>query len=173
MAAKSKRISIDFAPRQIERGEWGKKFYISTFRFPIKESQAFEKRAKALGLTMSSLANQLVMAFNKAVPEPKGNIKLTRTLHPTIWGADAKKKFFKSKGIAVPVKRVDEPKAKKTSKKVKAAKPKVEKKAPTKKATKKPVVKVVAKKAQAKPTKVAKRTVDVLARLNDMEDEAA
>lgn len=114
MADKQKTINLKFTPTFIDRGEWGKQFYISTFRFPIKEAQAFERRAASLGLTMSSLVNQLVMTFNKAVSEPKGKVKLERTSHPTIWGADAKKKFFKAKGLKVPVKREDKPAARKS-----------------------------------------------------------
>lgn len=104
MATKEKKIALTFTPREIARGDWGKNFYVSTFRFPLKEAQGLERRAQSLGLTLSSLVNQLIMAFNKSVAEPEG-VKLARTKHPTIWGADAKKKFFKAKGMPVPMKR--------------------------------------------------------------------
>lgn len=117
-----KTLVLKFTPREIGRGEWGKKFYISTFRFPLTEAQKFERRAKAMGLTMSSLANQLVMTFNKTVAEPKGTVKLERTNHPTIWGSTEKKKYFKAKGVKVPVKRVEKPVTKKVVAK-KAKKP--------------------------------------------------
>lgn len=139
MADKQKTILMKFTPTFIDRGEWGKQFYISTFRFPIKEAQAFERRATSLGLTMSSLVNQLVMTFNKTVAEPKTKVKLERTAHPTIWGADAKKKFFKAKGLKVPVKREDKPVARK---------PKVQPKPA-------PIKRVVVKKAEPKANKAA------------------
>lgn len=104
--AKQNGIELHFTPRDIGRGEWGKKFYISTFRFPLEEAQKFERRAKVLNLTMASLMSQLMMTFNKAVGEPK-NVKTDRTTHPTIWGTKEKVKFFKKKGLAVPVKRSD------------------------------------------------------------------
>lgn len=161
----NKPINMKFTPREIARGEWGHKFYISTFRFPIKDAQAFERRALSMKMTMSSLVNQLVTAFNKSVSEPKETVKLVRTAQPTIWGAVAKKKFFKKLGKAVPVKRA-------AVKAVKAKAPKVAKKVATK-------AKTVAKKVTAtKPTKKVetKKTsaLSVLARLKSLrKNEAA
>jgi hypothetical protein len=165
MAEKSsKAIVLKFAPTRIERGEWGDKFYISTFRFPIKDAQAFERRCISMDQTMSSILNQLVTAFNKAVRKPE-NVQLVRTKHPTIWGAVAKKKFFKGKG-GVPEK-AKKPKAlpkrvkkviKEDRKKLKAVKPSIAEKLKAMK-SKKPVL---------------KKSADVLAKLRAMDaDEAA
>ena len=115
----AKSVTLKFTPREIGRGEWGKEFYISTFRFPLGEAQKLEKRAKAMNLTMSSLVNQLVMVFNETVPGPKGPMKLERTAEPTIWGVEAKKALKK------PVN-----KAKKVTKPVKAQKQEVRAAAP-------------------------------------------
>jgi len=123
---KTKTIDIAFKPRQFERGEWGKSFYIATFRFPIKEAQAFERRAAGSGFTMASLLSQLVMAFNKSTPEPKTKVKLVRTAKPTLWGnpdekKSAPKKAKKAKAEKAPPKKpakviarlVEKPKKKK------------------------------------------------------------
>lgn len=95
----AKSITLKFTPREIGRGEWGKEFYLSTFRFPLKEAQKLERRAKAMGLTMSSLVNQLVMTFNEKVDEPKG-VKLERTTEATVWGAGKKPAGRKPKAKA-------------------------------------------------------------------------
>lgn len=159
MASKQKTVVLKFTPRFIDRGEWGKQFYISTFRFPIKEAQAFERRAKGMGLTMSSLVNQLVMTLNKTLPEPKKAVKLERTAHPTIWGAVEKKKFFQKKGLKVPVKREDKPVARK---------PKVQAK-PAPKANR-----VVVTKKVAKPeVKKASNAAALLAKIRAMRKDAA
>lgn len=93
--SKNKKVVMSFIPQAYERGELGKDFYLSTYRFPLKEAQGFERRAKSLGVSMAGLLQQLVASFNKAVPAPAG-VKTERTTKPTVWGEGKKAKSVKA-----------------------------------------------------------------------------
>ena len=149
--SKNKKVVLSVIPQPYERGALGKDFYLSTYRFPLKEAQGFERRAKSLGCSMAGLLQQLVESFNKAVPAPSG-VKTERTSEPTVWGKGKR------------------PKSVKPSKKAKAAK--VEKPA-KKKVAKKADPKPVAKKS--KPSKDLSPAEKLKAKLRAMkkQNEAA
>lgn len=153
--AKVNGITLKFVPEEIGRGQWGDKFWLSTFRFPLKTAQDFEKVCASLGLTMSSCLNQLVTTLVKTTGVPK-NVKAVKTAQATVWGGEAK------------------PKAK-TAPKAKA-KVKFAPKAKVKRAVVVKAKPVVAKAKKAEPKKPA--TANLLERLKALKkskarDEAA
>lgn len=114
--SKNKKVVLSVIPQPYERGALGKDFYLSTYRFPIKEAQGFERRAKSLGVSMAGLLQQLVEAFNKAVPAPAG-VKTERTSKPTVWGEGKRPKSVKPSKKKAKAVKVEKPAKKKVAKK--------------------------------------------------------
>lgn len=97
MAAKAFKVEL----KRIKRGDHSHKgFFISTFRFDLPLAQAIELRARAEGLSISSVINQVLQAWVDNTPAPKG-LKPMRTKSPTLWGVEPKKGNGKDKvGVA-------------------------------------------------------------------------
>jgi hypothetical protein len=107
--AKNKKVVLSVIPQPYERGALGKDFYLSTYRFPLKEAQGFERRAKSLGVSMAGLLQQLVESFNKAMPAPAG-VKTERTSKPTVWGEGKRPKSVNPSAKKAKVTKKDDPK---------------------------------------------------------------
>ena len=78
-----KPLKIRLELKHVAKGDWGKDFYLSTYRFPLSEAQGLEKRCIALNLSMASVLSQLVQAFNEATEDPGDAVELKKTLHAT------------------------------------------------------------------------------------------
>lgn len=105
----SKTINVKVEFEKIGRGEAGREFFTSTFRFPLKVAQGMEVRAMGMGLSMSTILNQLAKGFVDSTPAPKGIVPVkTKTARVTAGPA-------KSAAPEKPKAPKKEPKAKKLS----------------------------------------------------------